>query len=109
MARIDFPKLLKQLLDESELQAPIRALADQAGKILADNKLPLFPDYTDHGTDHISRVLKAEAELVPREVWENSTQDSNPRVLCDVDAIVIIGATILHNIAMHVRERGFLE
>ncbi len=104
MAKIEFPKLLKQLLEESNLQAPLRALADQIGIILSDNKLPFFPDYTDHGIEHVNRVLQFEIdELVPSDVW------SRPRLLCDADAAVIIGATLLHDIAMHMREDGFRE
>lgn len=111
MAKIEFPNQLKQLLDseDSDLHAPIRALADRVGEILADNKLPFFPDYTDHGTDHINSVLKSEVELVPKYVWEQSKKDSAPRLLCDADAAVMIGATLLHDIAMHLRIDGFLE
>jgi molecular chaperone HtpG len=109
MAKIEFPNPLKQLLDESDLQAPIRGLADRVGEILADNKLPFFPDYTDHGIDHINRVLKSEVELVPKSIWQNSKKDSDPRLFCDADAAVIIGATLLHDIAMHLRPEGFRE
>jgi len=109
MAKIKFPKPLKQLLEGSHFQAPIRALADRTGEILADNKLPFFPNYTDHGTDHINYVLKSEVELVPKSVWKNSKDDSYPRLLYDADAAVIIGATLLHDIAMHLRTDGFQE
>lgn len=109
MAKVEFPKPLKELLEESDLQAPIRALADRAGEILADNKLPFFPDYTDHGTEHINRVLKSEVDLVPKRIWEESKKESDPRLLCDADAAVLIGATLLHDIAMHLRPEGFLE
>ena len=109
MAKIEFPRLLKLLLEKSDLQASVRALADQIGNILSDNKLPFFPDYTDHGIDHVNRVLQFEVELVPKAVWEHSQNDSNPRLLCDADAAVIIGATLLHDIAMHLREDGFRE
>ena len=109
MAKIEFPRLLKQLLEESCLQAPVRALADQIGNILSDNKLPFFPDYTDHGIDHVNRVLQFEVELVPKTVWEKSQNNSDPRLLCDADAAVIICATLLHDIAMHLRENGFRE
>lgn len=109
MAKIEFPKPLKQLLEDSDLQAPIRALADRAGEILADNKLAFFPDYTDHGTDHINRVLKSEVELVPKQIWEDSKRDSAPRLLGDADAAVMTGATLLHDIAMHLRPDGFRE
>src|SRR5947207_2128612 len=101
MSKIEFPKPLNQLLEDSDLQAPIRALADRVGEILADNKLPFFPDYTDHGTEHINRVLKFEVELIPKQIWENCRKDSAPQLLCDADAAVIIGATLLHDLAMH--------
>lgn len=111
MAKIEFPKPLKHLLEmeDSDLNAPIRALADRVGEILADNKLPFFPDYTDHGVDHINSVLKSEVELVPKHVWEQSNKDSDPRLLCDADAAVVIGATLLHDIGMHLRPDGFRE
>jgi molecular chaperone HtpG len=109
MAKIEFPIPLKRLLEDSDLQAPIRALADRVGEILADNKLPFFPDYTDHGVDHINRVLESEVELIPKTVWEESERSSSPRLLTDADAAVIIGATLLHDIAMHLRIDGFRE
>src|SRR5690349_5338368 len=109
MAKIEFPKPLKDLLEDSDLQAPIRVFADRVGEILADNKLPFFPDYTDHGIDHVNCVLKSEVELVPKQVWENSKKDSDPRLLCDADAVVIIGGTLLHDFAMHLRPDGFRE
>lgn len=109
MTKIKFPERLENLLKDSPMFAPIRAYADRAGEILADNKLPFFPDYTDHGTDHINQVMESEVDLVPEAVWNGSTKDSRPRLLCDVDATVIIGATLLHDIAMHLRPTGFLE
>jgi hypothetical protein len=109
MAKIEFPKQLDELLAGSGLFAPVRTFADKAGEILADNKLPFFPDYTDHGIEHVNRVLNTEVELVPQDVWDESTQDSNPRLLCDADAAIIIGATILHDFAMHLHPKGFLE
>jgi molecular chaperone HtpG len=109
MAKIEFPKPLKDLLEDSDLQAPIRGFADRVAEILVDNKLPFFPDYTDHGIDHVNCVLKSEVELVPKLVWENSRKDSDPRLLCDADAVVIIGGTLLHDFAMHLRADGFRE
>lgn len=109
MTKIKFTERLETLLKDSILQAPIRSYADHVGEILADNKLPFFPDYTDHGTDHINQVLETEVDLVPETVWDKSTKSSKPHLLCDADAVVIIGATLLHDIAMHLRPSGFLE
>lgn len=101
---LTFPKPLQDILANSPLFAAIRAYADQAGHILTDNKLDFFPDYTDHGTEHINRVLAAEVELIPAAVWQR-----NPPAFTDKDAAVLIGATLLHDIAMHLRPAGFLE
>lgn len=109
MFKIEFPIPLKNLLEDSDLQSPIRAYADRIGEVLTDNKLPFFPDYTDHGISHINCVLKSEVELIPKHVWDQSKKDSYPRLLCDADAVVIIGATLLHDIAMHLRPDGFRE
>ena len=109
MAKIEFPLPLKDLLENSDLQAPIRAFADRVGEIVADNTLPFFPYYTDHGTEHINRVLESEIELIPEHIWNLSTKDSKPRLLCDADAAVMIGATLLHDIAMHLHPDGFRE
>ena len=109
MAKIEFPKQLKTLLEDSDLQGPLRTLADRVGEILADNKLPFFPDYTEHGTDHINRLLRCEVGLVPVDIWERSQADSALRLLRDADAAVIIGASLLHDIAMHLRPDGFRE
>lgn len=109
MAKIDFPNQLKLLLENSDLQAHIRVLADRVGEILSDNKLTFFPDYTDHGVDHVNCVLRSEVELIPKDVWEKCKGDSDPRLLCGADAAVIIGATLLHDIAMHLQPEGFRE
>lgn len=109
MGKIKLPKQLKDLLDGSEIQAPLQILTDRVGEILADNKLPFFPDYTDHGVEHINRVLGSVVDLVPPTVWERSTPESKPRLLCDADATVIVGGVLLHDFAMHLRHRGFLD
>jgi hypothetical protein len=109
MSKIVFPKQLIELLDGSEFETSLRNFANKAEVILADNKLSFFPDYTDHGIDHINQTLKTEVKLVPQEVWDSSKSDSDPRLLCDVDAALLIGATLLHDIAMHICPAGFLE
>jgi hypothetical protein len=81
MDRIEFPPQLEELLKGSSLYPPIRSLADRVGEILDRSTLPFFPDYTDHGVDHVNCVLNSEVELVPDEVWEQSQQGSRKRLL----------------------------
>jgi len=103
MVQITFPAKLQTLLDQNQgLSGWITSFAQRAGEIFRANDLIFFPGFTDHGIAHIEAVLKTEVELVPEAVWEN-------KVLSAVDASVIIGATILHDIAMHLNVEGFLE
>lgn len=109
MNNIEFPNQLKILLEDSRLQSPVRDLADRVGTILEANSLTFFPDYTDHGINHISDVLQSIVDLIPDDVWKQSKKDSSPRLLRAEDATVIIGATLLHDIAMHLTIKGFRE
>src|SRR4051794_393951 len=99
MTKIDFPRVLNALLEDSAFLAPLRNLADRVGVLLFDNKLAFFPDYTDHGVSHITNVLKSMAELVPASVWSQSTRGSDPQLLNDADATVIVAAALLHDLA----------
>jgi hypothetical protein len=109
MSKVELPRQLKQLFERSELEAPLLALVDKVSIILADNKLAFFPDYTDHGIDHTNCVLRSEVGLIPNVVWEKSTNDSYPRLLCDIDVVMLVGATLLHDLGMHLTPSGFLE
>jgi hypothetical protein len=66
---------------------------------LVDNKLPFFPESTDHGTTHISEVIKAAEALICDSAWE---------VLTSEDAATLILAILLHEIGMHLSEEGFV-
>jgi molecular chaperone HtpG len=103
--RLEIPVPFLTLLSGSSLEAPTLAFADVASAVLRDNKTPFFPAYTDHGTDHIESVLRACVRLIPRDVLEQ-TDDA---LLRPTDAAVLICAALLHDIAMHLREPGFVE
>ncbi len=109
MAKIEFPPHLETLLKDSAYRAPLQALADQTAVILADNKLSFFPDYTDHGIEHVNRVLATAEELIPDEVWQANAATPSQPLFNDADATVLVGAALLHDFAMHLREDGFLE
>lgn len=69
MAKLVIPTLLRELLENGPLLAPVQDLVDRVAEILTDNQLPFFPDYTDHGIQHINAVLMSEVELIPERGW----------------------------------------
>ncbi|MBX7167352.1 MAG: ATP-binding protein [Pirellulales bacterium] len=100
--RVVIPEQLESLLRGSDFSSPIHEYARQIGDILSDNKLQFFPDYTDHGLNHINRVLQTQVKLIEQRVWDDD-------VLTAADAAVIVGATLLHDLGMHLTKKGFLE
>jgi hypothetical protein len=78
----------------------VRTFLAAASSVLADNKMPFFPAYTDHGVEHISRVLVSTEQLISEEAWD---------LLVPEDAAAIVTASILHDFAMHLREPGFVD
>lgn len=102
MISVPVPQQLLDVLAGSPLEGPIQDLRHNAGKLLQDNAMTFFPGYTDHGTEHVARVLAKTVDLIPPEVWTAG-------LLQPEDAAVLIGACLLHDLALHLHEGGFAE
>ncbi len=64
--------------------------------------MPFFPAYTDHGCDHVECVLSAAVRLIPDDVWSQN-------LIQPADAAVLICGVFLHDLALHIRAKGFVE
>lgn len=60
--------------------------------------MPFFPGFTDHGPNHLQRVLDTADWLIPNESWKHLSAR-------DVACLTI--AILLHDSAMHITEDGF--
>ena len=67
--------------------------------LVRDNKLTFFPEYTDHGIDHIEGVMRTAEALIRDEAWP---------VLTPADAMGLVLACLLHDVAMHLTLDGFV-
>lgn len=105
---ISFPTRLSNLLSGSAYEPPLQVLAGCVSTVVSASGVPFFPGYTDHGVDHINDVLASAVKLVPEELWADRNGADEP-LLTAADAAVLIGATLLHDIAMHLDTAGFLE
>ena len=50
------PELFSNLLQGCEFAGPVSDCVHKVSTILSDNTLPFFPNYTDHGVQHVGRV-----------------------------------------------------
>jgi molecular chaperone HtpG len=96
-AEITLPPFLKEKLE----QAPHRHVVHKALENFSDwfrsSRLPFFPDYTDHGIQHIEQVLATAANLIP---------DQARAYFSGADAVALILAVLLHDSALHLTEAG---
>jgi len=95
------PVELHDLLRGSDLESPTLAFAEKCEEILKDNKLPFFPAYTDHGSQHVQGVMESVVRLIPGNVLEGE-------LLSPPDGALIVAACYLHDLAMHLRAPSFV-
>jgi molecular chaperone HtpG len=94
------PPRLDQLLREDQgLHAFVGATLTKFRPWIADNKLPFFPGYTDHGCEHIESVMAGAEGLICDPAWDHLTAH---------DAAALVLGILLHDCAMHLHEEGFL-
>lgn len=102
MINIKIPQIFQAILSKSELLGPVTILVGTVAKILQDNKMAFFPDYTDHGIAHVNSVLDTAAMLIPDEVLQLD-------ILSDADVAVVVSATLLHDLGLHLHDKGFID
>ncbi|HVC93491.1 MAG TPA: hypothetical protein VND64_07355, partial [Pirellulales bacterium] len=90
----------ERLANDLSLRAAVDGSITDFSDWLKDSKLPFFPDYTDHGPEHVSQVLATAEALIPPHARPFFTAS---------DTAVLILATLLHDSAMHISEAGFKQ
>ncbi|HHA1210334.1 HD domain-containing protein [Enterobacter hormaechei] len=96
---ITIPHRLKQILERDQfLCGETNATVGAFTPWFHDNKLIFFPEYTDHGTNHLQEVLNTASSIITDESWN---------LLSPQDAAAIIISILLHDCAMHISEDGF--
>ncbi|CAM3948069.1 HD domain-containing protein [Corallococcus exiguus] len=97
---LQIPKQLNSVLGRNpKLQGAIMLSLGEFEPWIADNKLPFFPEYTDHGPTHINEVFITAEALIHDNTWEHITPE---------DSSALILAILLHDCAMHLSEDGFI-
>jgi molecular chaperone HtpG len=93
------PKLEELLKKDSALYGAVLLSFSELEPWIQSSGIPFFPEYTEHGVNHITDVLQTASSLVRDEAWS---------VVTPKDAGMLCVSTLLHDCAMHLTEDGFL-
>lgn len=100
MANIKIPKRFQSLLEKDQnLDSIVKEVLSDFGEILKENRLYFFEEYTDHGIEHVEKVIFGANNLITDETFEEIL---NPKDIC----FFILGV-VLHDIGMHISFEGF--
>lgn len=92
------PIKFKKILDTNDLyMSEILRLTTDFSNWIKDNNLEFFPEYTDHGIEHIQSVLDTAEDIISEASWN---------ILTAEDVYVLISAVLLHDSAMHITKNG---
>ncbi|MFC1633853.1 hypothetical protein ACFL5Z_03360 [Planctomycetota bacterium] len=100
---LDIPVNIMRILSQNtDLEKKVLLLVKPVLKWIESggHELPFFPEYTDHGIQHINQVLETVSTLITEESISLITPE---------DIAVLILAIVLHDCAMHLRPDGFLD
>ena len=98
---LQLPKRLGEKLSENQaLEGAIKLNLTPFSNWFANSGVPFFPEYTDHGPQHVEGVLVSASSLITDEAWD---------ILAPEDAAVLVLSVLLHDAGMHLSEDGFLE
>jgi hypothetical protein len=95
----NIPNSLWRKSDKTALDGSIRKTLETFAW-LPSRALELFPDFTDHGPDHLRDVLSVAEKLIAPATWKKFSPE---------DCAVLITAVLLHDIGMHLTRDGLTQ
>lgn len=93
-------RFLEIIAQNNKLKSAVETSISNFQAWINDNKLVFFPEYTDHGTNHLQEVLDSAQGLISEGSWDAISPE-------DIAAIVL--SVLLHDCALHLSEDGFYE
>jgi molecular chaperone HtpG len=97
-AEITLPAFFEERLRTAPHKHVVQKALENFSDWFRPSRLPFFPDYTDHGIQHMEQVLETAAKLIP---------DTARPHFSGADAAALILAVLFHDSALHLTEAGF--
>lgn len=96
---MNIPPKFNEIIKKNQLlHSIVLEVVSSFEPIFKDNKLFFFEEYTDHGIEHIEKVLEASEFIITNESFENISPN---------EVAVLILSIILHDLGMHVELSTF--
>ena len=96
---ITIPIRLENILKQDKtLHSRVEESVANFELILSWSRLPFFPEYTDHGPQHLVDVLRTADALIREDSWS---------YISPKDVACLILSILLHDSGMHLNENGF--
>ena len=93
------PQKINSLLNKNQrMNALVQTALREFEPWVERSLTPFFPEYTDHGINHLECVLQASSDLISKGAWTVFTSE---------DAAALVLSILLHDCATHVTEDGF--
>jgi molecular chaperone HtpG len=92
------PDLRERLQQSDELASRVYWSLDWATPILKRNEAFFFPEYTDHGIEHVGAVIHT--------AWSLALPEARKRTTAQ-DCACLVFSALLHDFAMHIGRQGF--
>lgn len=96
------PLKLRKLIENSRYSGGVQQTFDRFVPLLGNTNTGLyfFPEFTDHGPEHIAGVLASATKLIPNKVW---------KLLTPEDGVLIALSALLHDVAMVLTADGLMN
>lgn len=95
------PSEFKKIIDKNKrLSGALYTVISKFSDWITKNNMEFFPEYTDHGIDHIQSVLNTAAEIISGE---------SLKLLSSEDVYVLASSVLLHDCAMHITRDGLWD
>ncbi len=99
--KITIPNKIEKIIRKNtKIYGVILKITSDFSDWLYDNKTEFFPEYTDHGVDHIESVLRTAAEIITDESYD---------LMSAQDMYVLVMSVLLHDCAMHISREGLWD
>lgn len=99
--KLVLPQKFREIITTKiSISGGLDTLIDTFSDWLTNNKTEFFPEYTDHGIDHIQSVINTAEEIISECSWEHITPE---------DIYVLTSSILLHDCAMHISKEGLWD